>query len=385
MKDLEVKHSAPEIELPSLQEIPSIEHKPGESFLTIIAVGDNLYHITMIRDGENGDYLSAYTEIKPLAERADIAFINQETILAGEDFGFSGYPQFNSPQAMGRAIAASGFNLVNHATNHTMDKGEEAIFRTLDFWDTIPGMNVLGIHRSEENRKAPFLIEKNNIKTGFLSYTYGTNNHPLPPDKPYLVSLIDRKKMAEEIDSLRPHCDLLVVSMHWGEEYRHDYSKRQEELAVFLAEHQADIVIGHHPHVVQRVEYIPRPDGRQMLCFYSLGNFLSGQTQNAALLGAMAFVIIKKSYNMDGIINDIIIEKYGALPLVTHYENNFTNIKVYPLYAYTEELIKKHLRNAVRPELTMDYLKDLSSKIFGDKELRENPFGMFMPWLFQNR
>jgi len=356
--------------------LPVVEPEitPPEEYLTIIAVGDNLYHDVMIRSGENGDYESAYSEIKALVEKADIAFINQETILAGETFGFSGYPAFNSPQKLGHALQATGFNLVNHATNHIMDKGENAVFATLDFWDTIPNITVLGIHRSEEERSQPALLRKNNITLGFLSYTYGTNGLPIPRDKPYLVSLINNEIMAKEIDALRPLCDFLVVSMHWGEEYHHEYSKTQETLAALLAEHRVDLVIGHHPHVIQPIEYITRPDGGPMLCVYSLGNLLSAQSMNATLLGALAYIKIKKLPVKDGEAAEIVFTDAGAIPLVTHYERGYTGFKVYPLYAYSEELLARHLKNYERIELTMNYLNETAAKILGDKEIRRNPF-----------
>ena len=337
-------------------------------YVTIIAAGDNLYHNVMVRDGEHGDYESAYSEIRSLVQQADIAFINQETLLGGEQFGFSGYPLFNSPQALGRALAAVGFNVVNHANNHAMDKGERAVFATMDFWDTFPQVSVLGIHRSAEHRASPVLITKNNITLGFLSYSFSTNGIPLPTDKPFLVSLIDRQIMTEEINALRPLCDFLVVSMHWGQEYQHYFSRNQESLAAFLAEYKVDLLIGHHPHVLQPIEYRLRPDGRFMLCFYSLGNFLSAQRQNPTLLGAMAYVKIRKT-DMDVVIMDSM-----AIPVVTHYERNYTGFKVYPLYAYTEELLAKHLRNQTTKELTMDYLNRLSEGILGIKKSRRSPF-----------
>ena len=344
-------------------------------YLSIVAAGDNLYHNVMIRDGEEGDYESIYQEIRSLAEPADIAFINQETLLAGEDFGFSSYPKFNTPYGVGRAIAAAGFNVINHATNHIMDKGEKAILSTMDFWDTIPRTTVLGIHRSEEERKLPVLIEKNNIRVGFLAYTYGTNAIPVPTDKSYLVSLINTEIMGEEIDALRPLCDFLVVSMHWGEEYSHARSKEQENLAAFLAEHKVDLVIGHHPHVLQFIEFIPRPDGKLMLCYYSLGNLISAQTQKPALLGALAYVRIKKPPAAEeGEEPVIVFEEAGAIPLVSHYEKNFTGFMIYPLYAYTEELLEKHWINQGKKELIMEYLKDLSAKYLRDKEMPGNPF-----------
>jgi len=350
------------------QEPPQVVIAPQEDdYLTIIAAGDNLYHAAMIKLGEKGDYETAYLEIRSLAKNADIAFINQETLLAGSKFGFSDYPNFNTPQSVGRALEKTGFNVVNHATNHIMDKGGDAVFATLDFWDDYPDVTVLGIHRSEEKRKLPVLLRKNNITVGFLSYTYGTNGIPVPADKPYLISLINTAIMAKEIDAIRPLCDFLVVSMHWGDEYQHDYNKTQKNLAVLLAEHGVDLVIGHHPHVIQKIESIPRPDGNNMLCFYSLGNLISAMTQSESmLLGAMAFIRLKKTA-LEGTVS---IEEYGAIPTVTHYDKSYSGFKVYPLYAYTEDLVKKHWKSS----LTMDYLKSLSSKIFGDMEILRDPF-----------
>jgi len=352
---------------------PAIE-LPREDFLTIIAAGDNLFHNAMIRDGEEGDYEAIYEEISPLIKKADIAFINQETLLGGESFGFTGYPIFNTPQKVGKAIIAAGFNIINHATNHIMDRGEKAVLATLDFWETIPQARVLGAYRSEEQRNLPFLVKKNNITLGFLSYTYGTNGLPVPKDKPYLVSLINTEIMEKEIAALRPLCDFLVVSMHWGEEYDHNYNKRQKDLAGFLAEQKVDLVIGHHPHVIQSIEYIERPDGKTMLCYYSLGNFISAQTENHSLLGALAYIRLKKTYPRGKPGGETVILNAGAIPVVSHYEENFTNFKIYPLYDYTKELIEKHRRSRINKNFTLDYMKNLSLEIFKDKEIFKNPF-----------
>jgi len=360
----------PEEEKEEITELIITEQSPESGYITIIAVGDNLYHAVMIRDGEEGDYETAYEAIRPLTGKADLAFINQETLLAGESFGFSGYPLFNTPQNAGRAIAAAGFNIVSHANNHAMDKGENAILATMDFWDSVPGIHILGIHRSEEQRALPVLIRKNNIIVGFLSYSYGTNGIPVPKDKPYLVSLINTEIMKKEIEALRPLCDFLIVSMHWGDEYRHNPTHTQKTLADFLANHNVDLVIGHHPHVIQPVEYIKRPDGKAMLCFYSLGNFLSAQTRIPTMLGAMAYVKIRSGNGTE----HVEIKEAGAIPLVTHYERDFTNFRVYPLYEYSDELAEKHRINRNGMEMTMSYLDTLSAEIFADKEIKQNPF-----------
>ncbi|MDR0313708.1 MAG: CapA family protein [Treponema sp.] len=344
---------------------------PEPDQLIIIAVGDNLFHNVMIRQGEQGNYDPIYSEIRSLVQKADIAFINQETLLGGIDYGFSGYPLFNSPQELGRAVTAAGFNVVNHATNHSMDKGERAVFATMDFWDTMPQITVLGIHRSAEQRSEPKLIQKNNFTLGFLAFTYGTNGIPLPAGRPYLISLINTTTMAREIDALRPLCDFLIVSMHWGEEYTHNYTSTQKTLAVFLAEHKVDLVIGHHPHVVQPIEYIMRPDGRFMLCYYSLGNLISAQSMDPTLLGAMAYIKLEKPPDPQTGITFI---DAGAIPLVTHYDRNFSNFKVYPLYAYTEELLKQHWKNRVDTGITLEYLTGIGTTIFGNKNIMRSPF-----------
>jgi poly-gamma-glutamate synthesis protein (capsule biosynthesis protein) len=339
-------------------------------FLTIVAAGDNLYHDVMIRPPESGTYNFEpfYSEITDLILPADIAFINQETLMAGAEFGFSGYPRFNTPGEAGKALTAAGFDVFNLATNHIMDKGERAVFAAMDFWDSLPEAIYLGVHPSEEQRKKPVIIEKNNITTGFLAYTYGTNGIPVPRDKPWLVSLIDTEIMAEEIDALRPRCDFLVVSMHWGSEYRHDYSEEQKNLALFLAEHQVDLVIGHHPHVIQPLASLPRPGGKTMLCFYSLGNLISAQTRSPTLLGGIMYVRLKKD------AAGITVEEARVVPTVTHYEENFTGFKVYPLYNYTEELAEKHRQKQSDKTLGLDYFTALARQVLGQGIIDYNPF-----------
>jgi len=338
--------------------------------LTLVAAGDNLFHDTMIRPSPGGfNFTPYYAHIRSLIQSADIAFVNQETLLAGEEFGFSGYPRFNTPQEAGIALIEAGFNVINQANNHTMDKGERAVFATMDFWDKYPEITYLGVHRSQEMRDKPIVIEKNNIRVGFLSYTYGTNGIPVPRDKPYLVSLINTDIMAKEINALRPLCDFLIVSMHWGNEYQHNPSNQQRRLAAFLAEHNVDLVIGHHPHVLQPVEYFPRSNGGKMLCVFSLGNFISSQIPNYTLLGGLLYLKIQKDEDN----NHISIKKAGIIPVVTHYEQGSTNFRVYPLYDYNEELLARH-RNKVRSELSLEYFHDLANVVLKDALINYNPF-----------
>jgi poly-gamma-glutamate synthesis protein (capsule biosynthesis protein) len=363
----------------SLDKLTLRDHGPEQEaeelpdYLTLAAAGDNLFHEFMIRPHpETGsrDFTAYYSEIKSLIEPADIAFINQETVFGGARYGFSGYPRFNTPAEAGDALAAVGFDVVNHATNHIMDKGEGAVFTTMDYWDAMPGVQYLGIYRSPEEREAKkVIIDKNNIRIGFLAYTYGTNGLPVPGDKPYLVSLINETTMEKEIAALRLLCDFLVVSMHWGEEYRHTAGKEQERLARFLADRNVDLILGHHPHVLEPYEYLDRPDGGKTLCFYSLGNFLSGQQSRITQLGALAYVRLKKTNNK------VTIDDVGVIPVVNHYEEGFTGFRVYPLYSYTEILAEKHLLRLRGQQITIPWLTGLAEQVFAGKNiLSENPF-----------
>jgi poly-gamma-glutamate synthesis protein (capsule biosynthesis protein) len=340
--------------------------------LTMTAVGDNLLHEPLFKyfyhEGRY-DFDPLYEAIKPYIEKAGIAFVNQETVLGTSDY--SGYPLFNTPREAGAALAAAGFDVVNHATNHVMDKGEDGIRSTISYWEGVPGVRYLGIHSSEEARNENFcVIEKNNIRVGFLAYTYGTNFIPLPRGKPYLVSLIDTEKMAEDIGRLRERCDFLVVSMHWGNEYEQKPSAAQEELAAFLAGRGVDLVIGHHPHVLQPMAKIPRPGGGDMLVFYSLGNFSSAHARpdKSILIGGLMYIELKKTDET------VEVENAGLVPLINHYEKNLTGFRIYPLGEYTEELAEKHWRRAGDGGMNLDYFLKTAGDLFGENLMLANPF-----------
>jgi poly-gamma-glutamate synthesis protein (capsule biosynthesis protein) len=354
---------------------PEMPPASKADYLTIVAAGDNLIHEPIIRAGfVNGGYSfdSMYDKIKGYILPADIAFINQETVLVNKDLGYSGYPLFGSPKEIGTALITAGFNIINHATNHIMDKGEAGILSSMDFWDSHKDIQYLGIHRSEEDRtKRQVIINKNNFKVGFLSYTYGTNGIPLPRGKFWLVSLIDREKMTADIKVLRPLCDYLVVSMHWGDEYKLNYNKEQEKLAAFLAELQVDRVIGHHPHVIEPLVIMKRSDGGSMPVFYSLGNFFSAHLTpiKDTLLGGIMYMKLKK-------IEEIIsIEEIGLIPIITHFDATLSGLSVYPLHEYSEDLAARHWnRRRGDGNVTHSYYMKLAGEIFGQSLILENPF-----------
>ncbi|MCL2212077.1 MAG: CapA family protein [Treponema sp.] len=339
---------------------------PLKYTLSLIAAGDNLFHDSLINSFrmEDGtyDFSSIYDVIKPIVQKADLAFINQETVMAGESFGYSGYPAFNTPQSLAFTHADTGFDIVNIANNHAMDKGASGLISTLDFLSSINEFTVIGARKEGKSAR---IITKNNITLGLLSYTYGLNGIALPKDNPNLVSIIDKTKMTQEINELRPLCDFLIVSMHWGAEYLLEPDNTQTDLAEFLALQNVDLVIGHHPHVLQKADKLPRADGKEMFLIYSLGNFASHQRERERVIGGMLVVNFEKE---DGKLS---ISDFGMLPVITHYDRSFQNTKIYPLYAYTEELLSEHGLKNISMEFFNNVTKRLNINI-----ITQNPYNL---------
>ena len=369
------------------QEEPSY---PRVTYLDIVAVGDNLVHHPIFQASyTDGSYSFHYIfdHIRDYILSSDIAFINQETIFGNEELGFSGYPRFSTPPEMGTAVVAAGFNIINFANNHALDRGAEGIMSSIGYLDNYDHVFHLGIHRNREERtNRHVILDMNNITVGFLAYTFSVNGIAFPAGRDYLVSMIDRDIMAAEINALRPLVDYLIVSMHWGEEYALRQNRGQSDLAALFAELGVDLVIGHHPHVLQPMEIITRPDGRPMPVFYSLGNFLSShsRTTKEALLGGIMYLRISRTEYLDNISLDesiqeinreINIEEIGLIPVITHFDIDRNNFGIYPLHEYTDELASLHWRSnfgSGDPEMDLEFFHNLAEEIFGSDLLLQS-------------
>lgn len=248
-----------------------------ETKLSLVMVGDALLHSSVYNDAYNNgayDFTKQLEFISPIIKNYDLAFYNQETVLGGTGIGLSDYPAFNSPQEFGDAMIKSGFNIVNLATNHTLDRGEKAILNQAEYFKD-KGVLTAGSYSSFDEASKIVIKEKNGIKYALLSYTYGTNGIRIPSGKEYLVNLYSDEQAKRDIEAVRDEVDLLLVSMHWGVEYQHEPTDEQKRQAEYLSSLGADIIIGTHPHVVEPVTYIG-----DTLVIYSLGNFISAQSTN---------------------------------------------------------------------------------------------------------
>lgn len=339
----------------------------GSSQVTLLAVGDNLIHIEVVKSGKQKDgtynYDHLYDNLAREIQEADIAVVNQETILGGDDFAYSGYPSFNSPYEIGEALVKAGFDVITHATNHTLDMGYKAVKNTFGFWSGYPDITVLGINESKEQQEAIPIVEKNGIKLAMLNYTYGLNGYKMPEDKPYLVNLLKKEQMKRDIQKAKELADFVIVFPHWGTEYVYEPTSMQKDLTSFYYDLGVDLVIGTHPHVIEPVEWIEKESGHRMLVYYSLGNFMSYQKEAPRMLGGMATVTITK----DG--TGTYISDAAITPIVTHYENGPADYHygLYKLTEYPPELAAIHgvSEIAVRGAFTYEGTYELAKKVLG--------------------
>ena len=312
------------------------EPEVKEERLSLIMVGDALLHSSLYRDGyQNGtyDFTSQLEFIKPEIQKHDLAFYNQESILGGTSIGLSDYPNFNSPQEFGDAMIDAGFNLVSLANNHTMDRGVTAIQNSCDYWKTKDVLTA-GSYCSAEDAEEIKIKEKNGIKYTMLAYTYGTNGITVPSDKPYLVNLYSDELAKADIEKVRDKVDLLIVSMHWGTEYRSEPTEEQKREAEYLSNLGVDIIIGTHPHVIEPITYI-----NDTLVIYSLGNFISAQSTNNdynTMVELMTSVDVVKT-TKDG-QSEIKLENLNNELLYNYYQKDsrWHNFKVIPFSQMNE-------------------------------------------------
>lgn len=315
--------------------VMTVEHfqepKYFESSITLNAIGDLLIHSTVYKDAQSNsgyDFNPMFKDIKYYLRNADITFANQETILGGTEIGLSTYPQFNTPQELGDTLKDSGVDIVSMANNHTLDRGEEAVMNATDYLNDI-GIEYVGAYQNEDDRSTERIIHRKGIAVGFLAYTYGTNGIPVPDGKDYLVNLIDEEQILEDISNLEPKTDFIVVSMHFGNEYQPLPSDEQIHLSELLTNHGADVIIGHHPHVLQPVDWISTDEGDDKFVAYSLGNFLSGQKGTDRLIGAIMQIKLTKTIQPN-LETSHLVSEAKMMPTYNQYEN-FRNYKIVPL------------------------------------------------------
>ena len=301
-------------------------------------------------------------------QAADIAIVNQEVIIGGEELGVSGYPSFNAPYEVADALADTGFDVILHGTNHAMDQGKKGITNCLSNWEKkYPDIKILGINKSQDAQDTITVLEKNGIKIAVLNYTYGLNGIALPSDMPYAVNLLDEEKVKADIASAKEQSDFVIVCPHWGTEYSLQPDSMQKKWTKIFAESGADLVLGTHPHVIEPIEWVEdETTGHQMLVYYSLGNFVnwtssSGDGIANRMVGGMAEITVGFDEAGKGFIVD-----YGVNALVTQVEQGHGGVTTYFLRDYTDEMAGKNAIIEQDANFSREYCTKLCTDIWGD-------------------
>lgn len=371
----------------------------AENEITVIMVGDILLHTPVeeaARDADgNYNYDFIFANMKDEISAADIAIVNEEVIIGGEELGVSGYPAFNAPYEVGDALVNAGFDVICHATNHALDKGKSGLLNCASYWEeNHPEITMVGINKTEDDYSRVDIIEKKGIRIAILNYTYGTNGIPQPEDMPHAVDMLEEEKVISDLQYSEANADIAIVCPHWGTEYRLEPDESQNYWTDIFMRYGADVVVGTHPHVIEPVEVVTdeamtNPDEAatgeamaesdlsygtlsnnagdgEMLVYYSLGNFVnwtseSGEGIANRNVGGMAKFTIEKSEDTDAHVKD-----YGIKALVCQDESGFENVTVYPLSEYTDELSDANEIKNQDPSFSNDYCINLCNEVWGN-------------------
>ncbi|MNO41041.1 Capsule biosynthesis protein CapA [compost metagenome] len=237
-----------------------------------------------------------FARVAPYLKQADLTIGNLETTFAGSGRRGrkslrSAGPLFKCPDELAPALKKAGFDVLVTANNHCMDYGAHGLIRTLQVLDR-NGIDHTGTSRSLQESKQTLIKNVKGIKIGILSYTSGTNRLPIPAGRPWMVNRINTGKIIREIRELKKKADLVLLCLHFGNEYRYTPNKRQKQLVNLFFKNGANIILGSHPHVLQPLEV----RGKKQFVIYSLGNFVSTKLKN-------------NPYTQSGVILNLTIHK----------------------------------------------------------------------------
>ncbi|NLW79860.1 MAG: CapA family protein [Ruminococcaceae bacterium] len=334
---------------------PEPEPEPEEQRVRFSAVGDNLIHSAVYAsaashytgsEASGYDFNFCYEPSKYFFEDYDVNWINQESLISA--MPASTYPNFNTPVELGQAAFDAGFNVFALSNNHTYDKLAAGITATREFWNTAPdGIINYGLYTNTTDGSGIPVQEMNGMTIAYVAFTDHTNGIPTPSGAPEVVIYTSEyAAMEAKVRAAHELADVVVVSVHWEVENSHNVTQTQRDLAANFANWGADVVIGTHPHVVQELEWITSDDGRQVLVAYSLGNFLSAQSQPDQLIGMALTFDLVQVVDPDGTRSPLAVENVKVYPTVTQYEyyggQYYSDPRTYMFRDYTDEMASVH-------------------------------------------
>jgi poly-gamma-glutamate synthesis protein (capsule biosynthesis protein) len=343
---------------------------PQDWEFTIIATGDIMMHSPQTKAGwqpesKSYDFSFMFDKVAPLLRTGDLVIGNLETPLAGEaNGGYTGYPMFNAPEILAQNLKDAGFTLVSTANNHSLDRGFKGLCTTLDNLDAAGLMHTGAFRTPEEPRILQ--IETAGVKIGLIAATYGTNGLVLKQENAFALNYIQADQLLADIRQARQEgAQYVIVMLHWGIEYQTKPNQEQTELARLLLQGGADLILGNHPHVLQRGEAIHlaelyaqtaqdagepesagpsasgseaagpplvyRASGKDQVKFvmYSQGNFVSNQEG----MDRLCSILLKLTIGVDGATGEPYFKNAEYIPVYTQKRNRqgVSHHQVWPL------------------------------------------------------
>ncbi|MBQ1965242.1 MAG: CapA family protein [Clostridia bacterium] len=340
----------------------------GFSSFSLVATGDNLLHTKLYneanqRAGGNGyDFDALYEGVAEVTQDADIAFINQETPVATAIAEPSSYPMFNTPSECVTDLHEIGFNVFNIASNHTLDKGADGVKATIDFMESVPDSLYVGAYYNQEEMEKLHSIEVNGVIVAFLGFTEMTNGLVLSEDSELEFTYTSNEaEMQSLIESANQQADVVIVSVHWGQENVYAALDSQKSLGQKFADWGADMVIGHHPHVLEEIETITSADGRKVPVIYSLGNFTSTMNAEGNHIGGFYSCNVV----VDNATGEVSVTDEEFIPVINYFTAGKNNIRVVLYSDYTDEMAAKHGLG-----LTREYIDEVLRDTVGTKYVK---------------
>lgn len=318
--------------------------EPGETYsFTFAGVGDNLVHEAIYYYYPSRDYTPMYAPVKEIIESADLGYVNLETVSAGDAYGLSGYPSFNSPAEFIDALTSSGFDWFSTSSNHSMDAGADGLISEMEHLSS-NGAVYTGTHVSAEAAGSPVVAEVNGLKVGLAGFTYGLNGYVKPEGMDWLIDVflnddgsVNYDIIDERLDALQDVSDVQIVAMHWGDEYHTTPNETQAAVAEYLNSKGVEVIIGSHPHVIEPVEIL-HGEQQDTLVYYSLGNFLSAQDENDRMVGGLASFTL----NYDSGTDTTWFTDVKFIPTVMWIRSDLGDYAVYTIDQWTDELAASH-------------------------------------------
>lgn len=343
------------------------------SFTGDILIEDALYNWM----GKGYDFKNYFDKVTPYL-KADLVIGNQEVVLGGETLGITGSDYtFNAPEEIAKQLPQIGFDVLTFANNHSYDRGMQGIVNTRKNLKAA-GIQTTGAYEKKEQRDDILVVERNGIRFAILAYTYDTNqwidaensfavNHFL--NEEHMFDDRCKKQLARDVQKAKEQADVVIAAMHWGTEFTYEIDAAQRDAAGFLNEQGVDIIIGNHPHCLQRVETLTNAQGKETFVMYSLGNFVS-----AAMGVDRASEQFTNMYEIGGIVQcdvelntktgETTVKNKKMIPIVNHFDASYDGFRLLPFSSYTEELAAAHGQRSASSDFTYAWLREQLKQLY---------------------